>query len=39
MAAAEAFPGGPAYAAMQALASKHQVYIHAGSILEKPEQR
>ena len=37
MAAAEAFPGGPAYGAMQALASKHKVYIHAGSILEKPE--
>ena len=37
MAAAEAFPGGPAYGAMQALASKHNVYIHAGSILEKPE--
>jgi deaminated glutathione amidase len=37
MVAAETFPGGPAYAAMQALAKKHQVYIHAGSILEKPE--
>jgi predicted amidohydrolase len=37
MAAAEAFPGGPAYGAMQALASKHKIYIHAGSILEKPE--
>ena len=37
MVAAEAFPGGPAYGAMQALASKHKVYIHAGSILEKPE--
>ena len=37
MAAAEAFPGGPAYGAMQALAKRHKVYIHAGSILEKPE--
>jgi len=37
MAAAETFPGGPAYCAMQTLAKKHQVYIHAGSILEKPE--
>jgi predicted amidohydrolase len=36
-AAAEAFPGGPAYAAIQALATKHSIYIHAGSILEKPE--
>lgn len=36
-AAAEAFPGGPAYAAMQALAKKHGVFIHAGSILEKAE--
>jgi deaminated glutathione amidase len=37
LAAAEAFPGGPAYAAIQKLAKKHQVYVHAGSILEKPE--
>jgi predicted amidohydrolase len=37
MAAAEAFPGGPAYGAMQALAKKHKIYIHAGSILEKLE--
>jgi predicted amidohydrolase len=36
MAAAETFPGGPAYAAMQAQAKKHRVYIHAGSILEMP---
>src|SRR3982074_2125818 len=36
MAAAETFPGGPAYCAMQTLAKKHQVCIHAGSILEKP---
>jgi nitrilase len=35
--AAERFPGGAAYAAMQALAAKHRVYIHAGSIVEKPE--
>lgn len=38
MAAAETLPGGPAYAAMQALARKHHVYIHAGSLLEKPER-
>jgi nitrilase len=37
-AAAEELPGGPAYAAMQELAAKHRVFIHAGSILEKPEQ-
>jgi predicted amidohydrolase len=36
-AAAEAFPNGPAYAAMQALAKKHKVFIHAGSILEKSD--
>jgi deaminated glutathione amidase len=36
-AAAEQFPSGPAYAAMQVLAAKHRVFIHAGSILEKPE--
>jgi deaminated glutathione amidase len=36
-AAAESFPSGPAYSAMQQLASKHRIYIHAGSILEKPE--
>ena len=36
-AAAETLPGGPAYSAMQALASKHRVFIHAGSILEKAE--
>jgi predicted amidohydrolase len=35
MAAAETFPGGLAYAAIQKLAKQHQVYIHAGSILEK----
>jgi deaminated glutathione amidase len=37
LSAAESFPGGPAYTAMQALAAKHRVYIHAGSILEMPE--
>ena len=36
-AAAERLPEGPAYGAMQALAAKHRVFIHAGSILEKPE--
>jgi deaminated glutathione amidase len=36
MAAAETLPDGPAYAAMQAQAKKHHVYIHAGSILEMP---
>jgi nitrilase len=36
-AAAERLPDGPAYSAMQALAAKHSVFIHAGSILEKPE--
>jgi len=36
MAAAEPLPGGPAYDAMQALAARHGVYIHAGSILERP---
>src|ERR1700758_5092968 len=34
--AAESFPGGAAYSAMQQLAAKHRIYIHAGSILEKP---
>jgi predicted amidohydrolase len=33
--AAEAIPGGPAYAMCQELAAKHRVFIHAGSILEK----
>lgn len=35
--AAEVIPGGPAYTAMQALAKKHGIFIHAGSILEKVE--
>lgn len=34
-AAAETFPDGPAYSAMRALAKKHRVFIHAGSMLEK----
>jgi nitrilase len=34
-AAAEIIPGGPAYSAMQALARKHKIFIHAGSMLEK----
>ena len=35
LAAAEVLPGGPAYAMLQALAKKHAIFIHAGSILEK----
>jgi deaminated glutathione amidase len=35
-AAAETLPGGAAYSAMQQLACKHRVFIHAGSMLEKP---
>ena len=30
---AEAMPGGPAYAMVQALAANHRVFIHAGSIM------
>jgi nitrilase len=37
MAAAESLPGGPAYGAIQALAKRHGIFIHAGSILEKVE--
>jgi nitrilase len=37
LANAEAMPGGPAYAMTQELASKHKVFIHAGSIMEKIE--
>jgi nitrilase len=37
IAAAESLPGGPAYSAMQALARRHGIFIHAGSILEKVE--
>lgn len=36
-AAAETLPGGPAYSAMQALAKKHGIFIHAGSLLERVE--
>jgi predicted amidohydrolase len=36
-AAAEVLPGGLAYSAMQALAKKHGIFIHAGSILERIE--
>jgi len=32
---AEDLPGGPAYAMAQALAAKHRVFIHAGSIMER----
>jgi predicted amidohydrolase len=35
IAAAEEFPGGPAYSLCQNLAREHKVFIHAGSILEK----
>jgi nitrilase len=37
LAAAETLPGGPAYSAMQVLAEKHKIFIHAGSMLEKIE--
>ena len=36
-AAAEKLPDGPAYSAMQGLAAKHGIFIHAGSIVEKPQ--
>ena len=32
---AETLPGGPAYAMAQELARKHEIFIHAGSIMEK----
>jgi nitrilase len=35
--AADAIPGGPAYAAAQELAAKHRVWLHAGSLLERAE--
>ena len=35
LAAAEVLGDGPAYSAMQALAAKHKIFIHAGSMLEK----
>jgi deaminated glutathione amidase len=34
---AEVLPGGPAYAMAQALARKHRIFIHAGSIMERIE--
>ena len=34
LAAAQPAPGGEAYAAMQAFAAKHQVFVHAGSMME-----
>jgi nitrilase len=34
---AESLPGGPAYSAMQELAARHRVFIHAGSIMERIE--
>lgn len=37
LAAAEVLGEGPAYSAMQALAAKHRVFIHAGSMLERAE--
>ncbi|HEV3042698.1 MAG TPA: nitrilase-related carbon-nitrogen hydrolase, partial [Roseiarcus sp.] len=37
LANAEAMPGGPAYAMAQALALKHRIFIHAGSIMEHIE--
>jgi deaminated glutathione amidase len=37
LANAEAMPGGPAYAMAQALAQRHGIFIHAGSIMERIE--
>ncbi|MGD0722794.1 MAG: carbon-nitrogen hydrolase family protein [Roseiarcus sp.] len=34
---AETLPGGPAYAMAQELARKHEIFIHAGSIMERIE--
>ncbi len=36
--AADAIPGGPAYAASQELAAKHKIWVHAGSLLERSER-
>jgi nitrilase len=36
-AAAETLPNGPAYGAMQALAKRHKIFLHAGSMLERVE--
>jgi deaminated glutathione amidase len=35
--AAERLPDGPAYSTMQALAKRHKIFIHAGSMLERAE--
>lgn len=35
VAAAEPLPGGAAYAAMQAVARTHRVWVHAGSLIER----
>ncbi len=35
VAAAEALPGGAAYAAMHALAKAHRIWVHAGSMIER----
>ena len=37
MAAAEVLGAGPAYGAMQALAAKHKIFVHAGSMLEQAD--
>ena len=37
LAAAEVLGHGPAYTAMRALAARHKVFIHAGSMLEKAD--
>ena len=34
---AETLPGGPAYEMAQEMASKHRVFIHAGSMMERIE--
>ena len=34
---AESLPGGPAYAMAQEMAARHQVFIHAGSMMERIE--
>ncbi len=36
-AAAETMPDGPTYSAMQALAKRHKIFIHAGSMLERAD--
>jgi nitrilase len=37
--AADRIPDGPAYTAAQASAAKHKVWLHAGSLLERADQR